>query len=119
MSGSVQIDSAVTGVAEGVATIDSTGRATLTVQPLIDGAPIAPDTYDMAVRSRSTFDVTTGNLTSRSCLAEGKMTPGSGSAMGRADAPYIHALELLYIPPGTPLDNLGPNVEKVPETAKE
>jgi len=38
----------------------------------------------------------------------GDLTPSSGSAMGRAPAPYLFAAELQYVPPGTAMPNLGP-----------
>jgi len=107
MAGATQLQSEVAEEEGSKLTIDTVGRGTLTMQEVLDRK--TPDSYDAVVRSRSLFDTSTGNLLERSYLVESNLTPGSGSAVGAQQVPYIQAVQLTYVADGMPMDMLGAN----------
>jgi len=109
-AGSSQLSSSATEEEGSNVVIDTTGRASLMIGQQITGPGDTrpPDVFDLTLSSRSVFDTEQGLLTSRAMQVRGDLTPSSGSAMGRAPAPYLFAAELQYVPPGTAMPNLGP-----------
>ncbi len=107
MTGAARLQSEVSAEDGSKLTIDTVGSGTVMMQEVL--ARKTPDSYDAVVRSRSVFDTSTGNLLERSYLVESNLTPGSGSAVGSQQVPYIQAVQLTYVSDGMPMDMLGAN----------
>lgn len=112
--GSSQLQNAVTGVEDGVATIETTGRGSLMVGELVEGPGDRrpPDVFDFEVSARGAFDTEAGFLRSRVLSVHGELTPGSGSALGTVAAPYDLSANLLYVAPGSAQTMLGNNAAR-------
>lgn len=112
--GSSQLQNEVTGEADGVATIETTGRGSLMVGEMVEGPGDRrpPDVFDFTVASTADFDTEAGFLRSRVLQVHGELTPGSGSALGTVAAPYDLTTSLKYIAPGSAQTMLGNNAAR-------